>query len=49
MNGKGDKRRPMMVDSKQFEDSWERIFGKKSNDDKSDKPKQRAGDNNERT
>ena len=27
MNGKGDKRRPMQVDRKQFEVNWERIFG----------------------
>lgn len=30
MNGKGDKRRPMKTGLEQFEDNWDRIFGKKS-------------------
>ena len=29
MAGKGDKRRPRQVPLKQFEDNWEKIFGKK--------------------
>ena len=28
-NGKGDTPRPMSVDSKTFEDNWERVFGSK--------------------
>lgn len=27
--GKGDKRRPQEVSLKEFDDNWERIFGKK--------------------
>ena len=30
MNGKGDKRRPMKVSSKEYSDNWDRIFKKKS-------------------
>ena len=30
MNGKGDKRRPMKVSSKEYSDNWDRIFNKKS-------------------
>lgn len=29
MAGKGSKRRPLKVDSKQFDSNWDRIFGKK--------------------
>ena len=29
MSGKGDKRRPCLVNRKVFEDNWDRIFGKK--------------------
>lgn len=25
--GKGDKRRPLSIDEKQFENNWEKIFG----------------------
>ena len=28
MNGKGDKRRPMKVSSKEYSDNWDRIFNK---------------------
>ena len=28
-NGKGDTPRPLSVDSKTFEDNWERVFGSK--------------------
>ena len=28
--GKGDKRRPMKVSSKEYSDNWDRIFNKKS-------------------
>ena len=31
-NGKGDKPRPCLVPRKQFDDNWEKIFGK--DDDK---------------
>ena len=27
--GKGSKRRPTVVNDKQFEDNWEKVFGKK--------------------
>ena len=27
--GKGSKRRPTVVSDKQFEDNWEKVFGKK--------------------
>jgi hypothetical protein len=27
MAGKGDKRRPLSVSQKQFEDNWDRAFG----------------------
>ena len=30
MNGKGDKRRPMKVSSKEYSDNWDRIFNKNS-------------------
>ena len=30
MNGKGDKRRPMKVSSKEYSDNWDKIFKKKS-------------------
>lgn len=30
MVGKGSKRRPRKVDSKQFDDNWDRIFRKKN-------------------
>jgi len=30
MSGKGDKRRPMKVSSKEYSDNWDRIFKKKS-------------------
>jgi len=30
MNGKGDKRRPMKVSSKEYADNWDLIFKKKS-------------------
>ena len=30
MRGKGDKRRPMKVSSKEYSDNWDRIFKKKS-------------------
>lgn len=30
MNGKGDKRRPMKVSSKEYADNWDKIFKKKS-------------------
>ena len=36
--GKGSKPRPLSVPRKQFDDSWERIFGKKKEEQK---PKQR--------
>ena len=29
MSGKGSKPRPLSVARKQFDDNWERIFGKK--------------------
>jgi hypothetical protein len=29
MSGKGSKPRPLSVPRKQFDDNWERIFGKK--------------------
>lgn len=29
MSGKGDKRRPIEIPKKQFDDNWERIFNKK--------------------
>ena len=29
MSGKGSKPRPLSVSRKQFDDNWERIFGKK--------------------
>jgi len=29
MNGKGDKRRPMKVSSKEYSDNWDLIFNKK--------------------
>ena len=34
--GKGDKRRPMFITYKQYEENWDRIFGKgaKKNEDK---------------
>ncbi len=28
MSGKGDKRRPRQVPTKQYEDNWDKIFGK---------------------
>jgi len=30
MSGKGSKPRPLSVPRKQFDDNWERIFGKKT-------------------
>jgi len=30
--GKGSKSRPFSVDQKTYEDNWNKIFGKKSND-----------------
>jgi hypothetical protein len=30
--GKGSKPRPLSIPRKQFEDNWERIFGKKKQD-----------------
>ncbi len=30
--GKGSKPRPLSVPRKQFDDNWDRIFGKKKND-----------------
>ena len=30
MNGKGDKRRPMKVSSKEYSDNWDKIFNKNS-------------------
>ena len=30
MNGKGDKRRPMKVSSKEYSDNWDKIFKKKT-------------------
>lgn len=36
---KGSKRRPQRVPDKAFEDSWERIFGKKSEDSQKGKAK----------
>ena len=30
MSGKGDKRRPMKVSSKEYSDNWDKIFNKKS-------------------
>ena len=30
MNGKGDKRRPMKVSSKEYSDNWDRFFNKNS-------------------
>ena len=40
--GKGSKRRPTVVNDKQFEDNWEKVFGKKEPKVKSRKvtPKQ---------
>jgi len=29
MSGKGSKPRPLSIPRKQFDDNWERIFGKK--------------------
>ena len=31
MNGKGDKRRPMKVSSKEYSDNWDLIFKKPAN------------------
>ena len=45
MNGKGDKRRPMKVSSKEYSDNWDLIFKKKpanlsfSEQDVKDEPK----------
>ena len=30
MNGKGDKRRPTIVDQETFDNNWEKVFGKKT-------------------
>jgi len=32
MSGKGSKPRPLSIPRKQFENNWERIFGKKKDD-----------------
>lgn len=43
MCGKGDKRRPMEIDRKTFEENWDRIFRKNKNKDqvKSEKKKEK--------
>jgi hypothetical protein len=32
MAGKGDKQRPLSVPRKQFDDNWDKIFGKSKKD-----------------
>ena len=45
MSGKGSGRRPITVPKQQFEDNWDRIFGKNLTDNK--KPvKKNTGTNN---
>jgi len=34
MSGKGSKPRPLSVPRKQFDENWERIFGKKNKEEK---------------
>jgi len=38
MNGKGDRARPISVDSKTFDSNWDRIFGKKEVKHEEDRP-----------
>lgn len=38
MNGKGDKRRPMNICYTTYDSNWDKIFGKKDNESKTDKP-----------
>jgi hypothetical protein len=34
MSGKGDSRRPVKVPQKQVDDNWDKIFGKKKEEEK---------------
>jgi hypothetical protein len=36
-NGKGDKRRPLLIPSKKFAENWDKVFGKAKKNKKSHK------------